>query len=226
DIDGYTVARSIRADPELAGVKLVALSGYGQAKDRVRAAEAGFDQHLTKPAASDAVIRAIDGESAHQLNPLLELLADRRVADVVGLVALRDRVQRVDDHPAVIEAGRQIRGLAVELELNLEAGLDRAEVDGARRGVGQADVHVQRPEHPDREAGDRLAAEVPDLQVVGDVLTAGRDVRQVVPVKAVLQVDVARGDRDRAAVDTVVVALVRLADLVGRIDDRPQPVIS
>ncbi|MFO7564658.1 MAG: PAS domain S-box protein [Enhygromyxa sp.] len=61
DIDGYTVARNIRADPELAGVKLVALSGYGQAKDRVRAAEAGFDQHLTKPAAIDAVVRAIEG---------------------------------------------------------------------------------------------------------------------------------------------------------------------
>jgi PAS domain S-box-containing protein len=59
DIDGYTVARSIRADPALAGVKLVALSGYGQAKDRLRAAEAGFDQHLTKPAAIDAVVRAI-----------------------------------------------------------------------------------------------------------------------------------------------------------------------
>ena len=61
DIDGYTVARRIRADPELVRVKLVALSGYGQAKDRVRAAEAGFDQHLTKPAAIDAVVRAIAG---------------------------------------------------------------------------------------------------------------------------------------------------------------------
>lgn len=40
DIDGYTVARLIRADPSFAGVKLVALSGYGQAKDRLRAAEA------------------------------------------------------------------------------------------------------------------------------------------------------------------------------------------
>lgn len=59
DIDGYTVARLIRADPGLAGIKLVALSGYGQAKDRMRAAEAGFDQHLTKPAAIDAVVRAI-----------------------------------------------------------------------------------------------------------------------------------------------------------------------
>ncbi len=61
DIDGYAVARTIRADPTLADVKLVALSGYGQAKDRVRAAEAGFDQHLTKPAAIDAVVRAIAG---------------------------------------------------------------------------------------------------------------------------------------------------------------------
>jgi PAS domain S-box-containing protein len=59
DIDGYTIARTIRADPTLAGIKLVALSGYGQAKDRLRAAEAGFDQHLTKPAAIDAVVRAI-----------------------------------------------------------------------------------------------------------------------------------------------------------------------
>ena len=32
------------------GVYLVALSGYGQAEDRARAQEAGFDVHLTKPA--------------------------------------------------------------------------------------------------------------------------------------------------------------------------------
>jgi two-component system, chemotaxis family, CheB/CheR fusion protein len=59
DIDGYTVARTIRANPAFAAIKLVALSGYGQAKDRLRAAEAGFDHHLTKPATIDAVVRAI-----------------------------------------------------------------------------------------------------------------------------------------------------------------------
>ena len=59
DIDGYAVARMIREDPALARTRLVALSGYGQAKDRARAAEAGFDQHLTKPAPIEAVVRAI-----------------------------------------------------------------------------------------------------------------------------------------------------------------------
>ena len=46
--DGYEVARTFRRKlgPE---VKLVALTGWGQAADRKRAAEAGFDHHLTKP---------------------------------------------------------------------------------------------------------------------------------------------------------------------------------
>ena len=36
---------------------------YTLAKDRLRAIEAGFDQHLTKPAAIDAVVRAITGQA-------------------------------------------------------------------------------------------------------------------------------------------------------------------
>jgi PAS domain S-box-containing protein len=49
DIDGYAVARAMRADPDLSAVRLVALTGYGQAVDRERALQAGFDRHLTKP---------------------------------------------------------------------------------------------------------------------------------------------------------------------------------
>jgi len=49
ELDGYAVARAVRADPELAGVYLIALSGYGQEDDRRRAKEAGFEQHLVKP---------------------------------------------------------------------------------------------------------------------------------------------------------------------------------
>jgi signal transduction histidine kinase len=48
-IDGYEVARRIRAMPGGKAVRLVALTGYGQAADRLRALEAGFDAHLTKP---------------------------------------------------------------------------------------------------------------------------------------------------------------------------------
>lgn len=49
DIDGYEVARRIRANGADARIKLVAVTGYGQAEDERRAAEAGFDLHLTKP---------------------------------------------------------------------------------------------------------------------------------------------------------------------------------
>lgn len=49
-LDGYGVARTLRADPTLGATFLVALSGYGQQEDRRRAVEAGFDAHLVKPA--------------------------------------------------------------------------------------------------------------------------------------------------------------------------------
>lgn len=48
-LDGYVVARAVRAEPDLAGVSLVALSGYGQEQDRQRAKDSGFDNHLLKP---------------------------------------------------------------------------------------------------------------------------------------------------------------------------------
>jgi signal transduction histidine kinase len=48
-MDGYAVAAALRAGPATAGVRLVALTGYGQDADRRRSAAAGFDLHLTKP---------------------------------------------------------------------------------------------------------------------------------------------------------------------------------
>jgi len=48
-LDGYAVARALRADPALATTRLVAVTGYGRAEDQGRAREAGFDVHLTKP---------------------------------------------------------------------------------------------------------------------------------------------------------------------------------
>jgi CheY-like chemotaxis protein len=49
-MDGYQVAAALRAtDPRTASTHVVAVSGYGQARDRERSREAGFDAHLTKP---------------------------------------------------------------------------------------------------------------------------------------------------------------------------------
>ncbi|MGH8628415.1 MAG: response regulator, partial [Gammaproteobacteria bacterium] len=48
-MDGYEVARSIRAQPWGADMLLVAQTGWGQEEDRRRTREAGFDAHMTKP---------------------------------------------------------------------------------------------------------------------------------------------------------------------------------
>lgn len=49
-IDGYAVARAVRAIPEADDPMIVALTGWGAARDRERKKEAGFNEHLTKPA--------------------------------------------------------------------------------------------------------------------------------------------------------------------------------
>ncbi len=48
-MDGYEVAQAIRRDPRWESVRIIALTGYGQASDRERSREAGFDAHLVKP---------------------------------------------------------------------------------------------------------------------------------------------------------------------------------
>jgi signal transduction histidine kinase/ActR/RegA family two-component response regulator len=50
-MDGHEVARRIREQREYDDVLLVALTGWGQEEDRRRSRGAGFDHHLTKPAA-------------------------------------------------------------------------------------------------------------------------------------------------------------------------------
>jgi CheY-like chemotaxis protein len=59
DVDGYEIARTIRADVALHSTKLIALSGYAQPEDCQRAAEAGFDRHIAKPPAFDALLAVL-----------------------------------------------------------------------------------------------------------------------------------------------------------------------
>lgn len=48
-MNGFEVARALRADVRLAGTTLVALSGYAMPEDLAQAAAAGFNAHLAKP---------------------------------------------------------------------------------------------------------------------------------------------------------------------------------
>jgi len=60
-MDGYEVARAFRADEALRETRLVALSGYALPEDQHRAAEAGFERHLAKPASLEALDRVLGG---------------------------------------------------------------------------------------------------------------------------------------------------------------------
>jgi CheY-like chemotaxis protein len=61
EMDGYEVARRVRALKRQDLVKLVALTGYGQVEDRRRAQEAGFDDHLVKPVDFETLSRCLGG---------------------------------------------------------------------------------------------------------------------------------------------------------------------
>ena len=60
-MDGYELARHLRAQPETSRALLVAITGYGQDSDRLLATEAGFDRHLVKPIDLDTLQAALAG---------------------------------------------------------------------------------------------------------------------------------------------------------------------
>ena len=61
-MDGYEVARRTRQLPEASDTVLVALTGWGQAEDRRKTKEAGFDHHLVKPVDLDLLQSLLTSE--------------------------------------------------------------------------------------------------------------------------------------------------------------------
>jgi PAS domain S-box-containing protein len=64
-LNGYEAARRIRKERG-AGVKLIALTGWGQEADRRQSREVGFDHHLTKPVEFDALQRLLAAGNGNQ----------------------------------------------------------------------------------------------------------------------------------------------------------------
>ena len=59
-MDGYELARRLRAAPETAGATLIALTGYGQPQDRERSKAAGFNHHVEKPVDPDRLLALLN----------------------------------------------------------------------------------------------------------------------------------------------------------------------
>jgi CheY-like chemotaxis protein len=138
--DGYAVAREIRGEGTswARKVRLVALTGYGQASDRTRALEAGFDAHMLKP---------VDPRSSRPDRPRLVIIAAMEVLIVgagVGGLTLALELHRHGIGARVFEAAAQIRPVGPRHQpaahatrelarLGLEDALARVAVARARR---------------------------------------------------------------------------------------------
>jgi CheY-like chemotaxis protein len=61
-MDGYELAGRLRQLPGLAGIRLVAVTGYGQESDRQKSGAAGFHHHLVKPVDFDAVQTVVESD--------------------------------------------------------------------------------------------------------------------------------------------------------------------
>jgi CheY-like chemotaxis protein len=67
-MNGYEVARALRAAPELGRPLLIALSGYAGPEDIAKAKAAGFDAFLAKPSSPEAIEQVLaDSASARSL---------------------------------------------------------------------------------------------------------------------------------------------------------------
>jgi CheY-like chemotaxis protein len=58
-VDGYEVARRVRQQ-HLVTITLIAVTGWGQAADKAKATEAGFDYHFTKPVEPEEIARLLN----------------------------------------------------------------------------------------------------------------------------------------------------------------------
>ena len=65
DIDGYELARRLRPKDETLPF-LIAITGYGQAEDRLRAQSAGFDYHFVKPVNAEGLLKLLSSLTAQE----------------------------------------------------------------------------------------------------------------------------------------------------------------
>jgi CheY-like chemotaxis protein len=68
-MDGYEVARRLRAAPQHASTLLIALTGWGQEDDMQRSRDAGIDHHLVKPPDLDRLRDLIAGATPESGRP-------------------------------------------------------------------------------------------------------------------------------------------------------------
>jgi CheY-like chemotaxis protein len=62
-MDGYELGRRLHERPRATRCRLIALSGYGQERERAQSKATGFEAHLVKPVDARRLLQAVAGQS-------------------------------------------------------------------------------------------------------------------------------------------------------------------
>jgi two-component system CheB/CheR fusion protein len=89
-MDGLEVARRIRANPRQADVRLIAVTGYGQASDREATRRAGFDYHLVKPVQPEELLRVLAHLRGSRVRPGATLRSEAAQTGAMVTLPLRN----------------------------------------------------------------------------------------------------------------------------------------
>jgi CheY-like chemotaxis protein len=124
-MDGCTLARRLRQQPDLHEAKLIALTAFADAEHSRRICEAGFDYHLVKPADPDAIARLLT-----MLNEVLQLTTQtqrlteqsaelaRETKNLIG--AAREELQEVKQEIREVKGEiREVKGEIREVKEEL-----------------------------------------------------------------------------------------------------------
>jgi two-component system cell cycle response regulator len=157
-IDGCEIARRIKADPQLKGIPMIALTAFAMAEDRRKALAAGFDGYMSKPIAPESFVRHIEAflHPEYSVNTEIPDAAAKDAAAIVG----RRKVLVVDDTPANLK-------LAVLLLTN--AGYQVATASG----LGEA-LRLARRDPPDLILSDIVMADGSGYEFIRAVKNDGR----------------------------------------------------
>jgi PAS domain S-box-containing protein/hemerythrin-like metal-binding protein len=170
-IDGYEVARRIRANGAAAGARLVALSGYASAEDAARALQAGFDFHLAKPPSAERLLALVaDATSASQQHLPGGLATGHHELDVHHASILAEAAKL----RAGVDAGGVLDSMRL-LERHAVADFDYEEE--AMEDVQYPDLTTHREQHREfliqlRRLQERVRGEGPTPENVGAVALA------------------------------------------------------
>jgi CheY-like chemotaxis protein len=174
-LDGFELARRLRALPWMAGRRLISLSGYGGAQDRERAIASGFAEHLTKPVDLRVLDRLIRQAPSPRPGPEPRQ-GDRGrrggttppIGAGAGPAGSTCRVLLVEDQQPLAEVARRVLervGHVVEVAPSVPKALESAR--RFRPDVILCDLHLDGPmDEIDLARAVRLEPELADARLI------------------------------------------------------------